>query len=63
MHCSHCTSLMAELETQQEGHTEQSRYECPVCGRTQLITKTIDRWKENLTQQMGRLPKQTLRHT
>lgn len=63
MHCSHCTSLMAELETLQEGHTEQSKYECPVCGRTQLITKTIDRWKANFSQQMGHIPKQTLRHT
>ena len=63
MHCSHCASLMAELETHQEGHTEQSRYECPVCGRTQLITKTIDQWKENVSLQMGRMPRQTLRHT
>ncbi|MCG8093582.1 MAG: hypothetical protein JAZ17_08130 [Candidatus Thiodiazotropha endolucinida] len=54
---------MAKLETQQEGHTEQSRYECPVCGRTQLTTKTIDQWKEHLSLQMGRLPGQTLRQT
>ncbi len=63
MHCSHCSSLMAEVESQKEGRTEQSLFECPVCGRTQLITRTLDQWKENLTLQMGRLARQTLRHT
>lgn len=63
MHCSHCSSLMAEVETQKEGRTEQSRFECPVCGRTQLITRTLDQWKENLTLQMGRLARQALRQT
>jgi transposase-like protein len=58
MHCSHCASLMAKLETQQEGHTEQSRYECPVCGRTQLTTQTINQWKGTLSLQMGRAAKQ-----
>lgn len=63
MHCSHCSSLMAEVETRKEGRTEQSRFECPVCGRTQLITRTLDQWKENLTLQMGRLARQALRQT
>jgi transposase-like protein len=63
MHCSHCASLMAELETHQEGHTEQSRYECPICGRTQLTTKTIDQLKDSLSLQMERVSKQTLHHT
>ena len=62
MHCSHCASLMAKLESQKSGHTEQSRYECPTCGRTQLSTRTIDQWKEQLTAQMSRLGNRTLRH-
>jgi|GEM_PF-2619920 len=41
MHCSHCASLMAETETRQDGRTEQSRFECPVCGREQLLTRRI----------------------
>jgi transcription elongation factor Elf1 len=52
---------MALLETQKSGHTEQSTYECPTCGRTQLSTKTIDQWKEQLTAQMSRFGNRTLR--
>ncbi len=63
MHCSHCASLMAELETLQEGHTEQSRYECPICGQIQLTTKTIDQWKEKLSQQMDRALKHPFYNT
>lgn len=63
MHCSHCASLMAELETLKEGHTKQSRYECPICKRTQLITKTIDQWKENLSLQMERVTKHEFYNT
>jgi DNA-directed RNA polymerase subunit M/transcription elongation factor TFIIS len=41
MHCSHCSSLMAEVETQQDGRTEQTRFECPNCGRSQLVTQRM----------------------
>jgi transcription elongation factor Elf1 len=53
---------MAKLESQKSGHTEQSRYECPTCGRTQLSTRTIDQWKEQLSTQMSRFGNRTLRH-
>ncbi|MCU7796341.1 MAG: hypothetical protein KZQ75_04325 [Candidatus Thiodiazotropha sp. (ex Myrtea spinifera)] len=62
MNCSHCASLMARLESQKIGQTEQSRYECPTCGRTQLTTRTIDQWKEQLSGQMSRFNNRTLRH-
>lgn len=41
MRCSHCSSLMAEVETQQDGRTEQTRFECPNCGRSQLVTQRM----------------------
>lgn len=41
MQCSHCNSLMAEVETHQAGRTEQKRFECQVCGRTELVTQRI----------------------
>lgn len=41
MRCSHCSSLMAEVETENDGRTEQSRFECPTCGRSQLVTQRI----------------------
>ncbi|MCU7847401.1 MAG: hypothetical protein KZQ89_05245 [Candidatus Thiodiazotropha sp. (ex Lucinoma kastoroae)] len=63
MHCSHCSSLMAEVETQKEGRTEQSLFECPVCARTQLITRTLDQWKENVSLQTERMARRVLRHT
>jgi transcription elongation factor Elf1 len=62
MHCSHCSSLMAEIETQKDGRIEQSRYECPVCGREQLSTRTLDQWKDRLTLLTGRLERQALRY-
>lgn len=62
MHCSHCSSLMAEIETQKDVNIEQSRYECPVCRRTQLVTRTLDQWKDHLALMSGRLAKQALRY-
>jgi transcription elongation factor Elf1 len=53
---------MAQLETKKSGQTEQTTYECPTCGRTQLSTRTIDQWKEQLSTQMSRLGNRTLRH-
>ncbi len=41
MRCSHCSSLMAEVETQKDGRTEQTRFECPNCGRSQLVTQRM----------------------
>jgi hypothetical protein len=31
-----CFSLMIQMEHQQDGRTEQTRFECPVCGRNHL---------------------------
>jgi len=41
MRCSHCSSLMAEVESQNDGRTEQTRFECPNCGRSQLVTQRM----------------------
>ena len=38
MHCRHCSSLMVEIEIQKDKHTEQTRLECPNCGRVRLQT-------------------------
>jgi transposase-like protein len=61
MHCSHCSSLMAEIETQKDGRIEQSRYECPICGRTQLVTRTLEQWND-LTFKSRRSARETARH-
>lgn len=63
MHCTHCSSLMAEIETQKDVKIEQLRYECPVCRRTQLVTRTLDQWKDHLSLESGRLARQALRYT
>jgi transposase-like protein len=63
MHCSHCSSLMAVIETQKDRRTEQSRYECPVCGRTQLVTRTLDQWNDHLTSMSGRFARQAPPYT
>jgi NAD-dependent SIR2 family protein deacetylase len=61
MHCSHCASHMAKLDTQKDGDTEQLIYECPTCGRTQLTTRTVNHWKEQMKMQMSRIGNRTLR--
>jgi len=41
MLCSHCSSVMVQTESLRDTTTEQSRYECPVCGRTHLQTRQL----------------------
>jgi DNA-directed RNA polymerase subunit M/transcription elongation factor TFIIS len=41
MHCTHCFSLMITMEQQREGRTEQTRFECPTCGRNHLSTRQV----------------------
>jgi predicted RNA-binding Zn-ribbon protein involved in translation (DUF1610 family) len=43
---------MAEIETENDGRTEQTRFECPNCGRSQLVTQrmvTTNRLESNTT--------------
>jgi hypothetical protein len=47
MHCSHCKSLMVEVGVQRDDRTEQTLYECPVCQRTQLVTRTLHQWRSD----------------
>jgi ribosomal protein L37AE/L43A len=62
MHCSHCKSLMAEIAVLQDTYTEQTHYECPVCQRTQLVTKRIYLRKNDLTVATCRFSNRSLRH-
>jgi len=39
MRCSHCSSLVFEVETLVDGHIEQSHFECSFCGMSQLVTR------------------------
>jgi hypothetical protein len=32
---------MAEVVTQKDGRTEQTQFECPTCGRSQLVTQRV----------------------
>ncbi len=41
MHCSNCFSIMIKMEQQREGRTEQTRFECPTCGRNHLSTRQV----------------------
>ena len=41
MRCSHCSSLVFEVETLVDGHIEQSHFECSFCGMSQLVTRRI----------------------
>ncbi len=41
MHCTHCFSLMIQMEHQQDRRTEQTRFECPNCGRNHLSTRQV----------------------
>lgn len=41
MHCSHCFSLMIKMDHQNDGRTEQTRFECPTCGRNHLSTRQV----------------------
>ena len=41
MHCSNCFSIMIKMEQQREGRTEQTRFECPTCGRNHLSTRQL----------------------
>ena len=41
MHCTHCFSLMIEMERQRDDRTEQTRFECPTCGRNHLVTRQV----------------------
>ncbi len=41
MHCTHCFSLMIKMDHQNDGRTEQTRFECPLCGRNHLSTRQI----------------------
>ncbi len=41
MYCQRCRSLMLMAEQNRQGHTEQTRYECPNCGRGELLTRRI----------------------
>jgi phage FluMu protein Com len=61
MHCSHCNSLMAEVGVQRDSRTEQTLYECPICQRTQLVTRTLHQWRNDAQSTTHRLAKRTLR--
>lgn len=50
MRCKHCDSTLIETETVKEGHTEQTLYECPNCGRTALNSRFISD-REEMQQQ------------
>ncbi|WP_143556176.1 hypothetical protein [Solemya velum gill symbiont] len=39
MHCTHCHNAMLIAESIQEHNTEQVRYQCPVCGQRQMVTR------------------------
>jgi predicted RNA-binding Zn-ribbon protein involved in translation (DUF1610 family) len=39
MHCTHCHNTMTIAESIKEHNTEQVRYQCPLCGQRQLITR------------------------
>ena len=41
MRCSHCSSLVFEVETLVDGHIEQSHFECSFCGMSQLVTRRL----------------------
>ncbi len=41
MRCSHCHSLMFEVEIIQEGLTEQTLFECPACCRNHLYSRRL----------------------
>jgi transcription elongation factor Elf1 len=62
MHCSHCKSLMAEVGVQRDNQTEQTRYECPVCQRTELITRHLVHWRNDLSVSNCRIGGRVLRH-
>jgi len=41
MRCSNCQSIMCATEIVNEGQTEQTRFECSICGRTHLSSRRL----------------------
>jgi hypothetical protein len=61
MHCSHCKSLMAEVGVQRDNRTELALYECSVCRRTQLVTRSLHQWRNGPSLTKGRYAHRALR--
>jgi hypothetical protein len=41
MHCSHCQTPMLETQISRGHHSEQTWYECPICGQVQLYSRCV----------------------
>jgi uncharacterized C2H2 Zn-finger protein len=50
MRCSHCDSLMLPADVVKEGRSEQTLFECPICGLTRLHSRRVSDYESHVNQ-------------